>query len=99
MASSYWQNLYEDSLCAIWWQDFGDRSVKAMTNGTWLQGIEHGWVRRVPQADRPERSGRRFTLSDWLPTAILARGGRVSRDDERLYRDLQAARDAREAGR
>jgi hypothetical protein len=49
-------------------------------------------VERIPRR-------RRFTLSDWLPAAVQARGGRVTRDSERAYSDLQAIRDARESGR
>ncbi|HWU46982.1 MAG TPA: hypothetical protein VN133_09535 [Humibacter sp.] len=68
-----------------------------MTSGTWLQGIEHGWTRRVPRAERVHRGERRFAVSEWLPAAIQARGGTANRDNERLYRDLQAARDARDS--
>ncbi|HEV7811649.1 MAG TPA: hypothetical protein VGO99_01710 [Leifsonia sp.] len=74
-----------------------------MANEIWAQGMEHGWVRRaertgVKVAERiPHR--RRFTLSDWLPAAVQARGGRVTRDSARVYSDLQAIRDARESGR
>lgn len=80
-----------------------DRSVMAMTNETWLQGIEHGWVQSISRTDAPARrrasKRERFRLSEWLPTAIRARGGESTRDGERLYSDLQAARDARESGR
>ena len=38
----------------------------------------------------------RFTLWAWFPREILHRGGSVTRDDERAYRDLQAARDRSE---
>ena len=73
-----------------------------MANGVWLQGMEHGWVARVTRSDVvtpsiPRR--RRFTLSEWMPSAILARGGTVTRESERALGDLQAARDARESGR
>jgi hypothetical protein len=74
-----------------------------MANEIWAQGMDHGWVRR---AERTGVTGvtriprrRRFTLSDWLPAAVQARGGRVTRDSERGYSDLQAIRDARESGR
>jgi hypothetical protein len=43
----------------------------------------------------PRAPRRRFVLADWSPRAILARGGSVGRDDERAYRDLQAAHDIR----
>lgn len=80
-----------------------DRSVMAMTNETWLQGIEHGWARSIHRVDasarKPVSRQARFRLSEWLPAAIRARGGESTRDDERLYSDLQAARDAREGGR
>ncbi|GAB3385868.1 hypothetical protein GCM10027568_03480 [Humibacter soli] len=52
-----------------------------------LQGIEHGWVQK------PERRRRPFALWKWFPREILHRGGSVTRDHERAYRDLQAVRD------
>ncbi|GAA1447401.1 hypothetical protein GCM10009617_31160 [Leifsonia poae] len=61
--------------------------------------MEHGWIARVTRSEQAEPRHRRFTLSDWLPAAIQARGGRVTRDDERAFRDLQGVLDAREAGR
>jgi hypothetical protein len=64
--------------------------------------MEHGWVARVTRSDHAAPSiprRRRFTLSEWLPSAIAARGGTVTRDSERAFGDLQAARDARESGR
>lgn len=64
--------------------------------------MEHGWIARVTRSEQAEPRiprRRRFTLSDWLPAAIQARGGRVTRDDERAFRDLQGVLDAREAGR
>lgn len=73
-----------------------------MANTTWAQGIEHSWVARpVKTRDGeivPPRR-RRFLLSDWLPAAIAARGGRVSRETDRALADLRAAQDARAAGR
>lgn len=73
-----------------------------MANTTWAQGIEHSWVARpVNTRDGeivPPRR-RRFLLSDWLPAAIAARGGRVSRETDRALADLRAAQDARAAGR
>lgn len=73
-----------------------------MANTTWAQGIEHGWVARPAntrggEVAPPRR--RRFVLSDWLPAAIAARGGRVTRDTDRALADLRAAQDARAAGR
>ncbi|WP_431279271.1 hypothetical protein [Leifsonia poae] len=70
-----------------------------MANTTWVQGMEHGWVARAERsgvtiAERMPRR-RRFTLSDWLPSAVQARGGRVTRESERAYSDLQAVQDAR----
>ncbi|ANF33425.1 hypothetical protein A0130_12410 [Leifsonia xyli] len=62
--------------------------------------MDHGWVARPAR-----RSGgraverRRFRLSDWLPAAILARGGSVSRETDRALSDLRAAASARETGR
>ena len=70
-----------------------------MTNGTWLQGIEHGWTAQVSRAPDREPRERRFLLSEWLPSAILARGGRVNRETDRAYADLRAIRDARESSR
>ena len=64
--------------------------------------MEHGWIARTsPSVEAEQRipRRRRFVLSDWLPAAIQARGGRVSREDDRAFRDLQVARDARDAGR
>ncbi|WP_460522850.1 hypothetical protein [Humibacter antri] len=51
-----------------------------------LQGIDHGYV------ERPAH-GAGFALWKWFPWAILQRGGSVTRDDERAYRDLQAVSD------
>ncbi|MGN8025570.1 hypothetical protein [Microbacterium sp. 22242] len=39
---------------------------------------------------------RRFLLWAWFPREILHRGGTVTRDVERAYRDLQAAQDRSE---
>jgi hypothetical protein len=72
-----------------------------MANTTWTPGIEHGWIahpeRTVDGGQVPRR--RRFVLSDWLPAAIAARGGRPSRETERALGDLRAAQDAQESGR
>ena len=54
-----------------------------------LQGINHGYL------EKPARA-REFALWKWFPKAILQHGGSVTRDDERAYRDLQAARDRNE---
>ncbi len=55
------------------------------------QGIEHGFVARPRRAFR-------FPLWRWSLREILHRGGSVTRDDERAYLDLQAARDRSEWG-
>jgi hypothetical protein len=69
-----------------------------MANTTWTPGIEHGWIARpartVNGGEPPRR--RRFVLSDWLPAAIAARGGRPSRETDRALSDLRAAQDARQ---
>lgn len=73
-----------------------------MANTTWAQGIEHGWVARPVRTNGGEAVAprrRRFVLSDWLPAAIAARGGRVTRETDRALSDLRAAQDARSAGR
>ena len=70
-----------------------------MSSGTWIQGIEHGWTGQIRRAEDREPRERRFLLSEWLPSAIQARGGRVDRETDRAYADLQAVRDARESGR
>lgn len=54
-----------------------------------LQGMDHGYV------EKPARASK-FDLWKWFPREILNRGGRVTRDDERAYSDLQAARDRSE---
>lgn len=71
-----------------------------MANTTWTQGIDHGWVARPARTNggRPAAK-RRFVLSDWLPAAILARGGTVTRETDRALSDLRAAQSARESGR
>lgn len=51
-----------------------------------MQGMDHGYVRK-------HRRALEFTLWAWLPRAILGRGGAPNRDDERAYRDIQAACD------
>jgi len=50
-----------------------------------LPGMDHGWVRKSPRA---------FALWRWSPRELDRRGRRVGREDERAYRDLQAAADA-----
>jgi hypothetical protein len=69
-----------------------------MANITWTQGMEHGWVAHpaVTNGGEPVRR-HRFVLSDWLPAAILARGGRVDRETERALSDLRAVQSARES--
>lgn len=58
--------------------------------------MDHGWIahpaRTVDGGQPPRR--RRFVLSDWLPAAIAARGGRPSRETDRALADLRAAQDA-----
>jgi len=62
--------------------------------------MEHGWVRHPARTNGGEPVVRkRFVLSDWLPAAILARGGTVTRETERGLADLRAAQAARETGR
>jgi len=51
--------------------------------------MDHGYV------EKPARASK-FDLWKWFPREILNRGGRVTRDDERAYSDLQAARDRSE---
>jgi hypothetical protein len=73
-----------------------------MAHATWVQGIEHGWVAHPAATDGGEpvpARRRRFVLSDWLPAAVAARGGRVTRETERALGDLRAAQDARTTGR
>ncbi|MFF1571249.1 hypothetical protein ACFVWR_00760 [Leifsonia sp. NPDC058292] len=73
-----------------------------MANNTWAQGIDHGWIARTRSTTTAVESiprRRRFVLSDWLASARQARGESVTRETQRAYGDLQAARDARESGR
>lgn len=73
-----------------------------MANTTWTQGIDHGWIAhpvRIHEGEPIPSRRHRFVLSDWLPAAIAARGGRVTRETERGLADLRAAHDARSAGR
>ncbi|WP_431219780.1 hypothetical protein [Leifsonia xyli] len=70
-----------------------------MANATWTQGMEHGWVGRPARTGDRARTRRRFVLSDWLPAAIRARGGSVTRETDRALSDLRAAQSARETGR
>jgi hypothetical protein len=71
-----------------------------MANTTWTQGIEHSWVARPARTNGGVPvARRRFVLSDWLPAAILARGGTVTRETERALTDLRAVQDARDSGR
>ena len=62
--------------------------------------MDHGWVARPARVSggRPTER-RRFLLSEWLPAAILARGGSVTRETDRALGDLRAAQAARETGR
>lgn len=60
--------------------------------------MEHGWVSHSARTNGGEaRPRRRFLLSEWLPAAILARGGRVDRETDRALGDLRAIQSAREA--
>jgi uncharacterized membrane protein YczE len=54
---------------------------------------------RVPgEPDAPAVVGeRRFVLGDWSPVAIRAGGGRAGRDEERVYAELRAIQEARQA--
>lgn len=52
-------------------------------------------ARSRARAEKPARAPK-FPLWAWFPREILHRGGSVTRDDERAYRDLQAARDRSE---
>lgn len=64
--------------------------------------MEHSWVARPVITNGGEivpPRRRRFVLSDWLPAAIAARGGRVTRETDRALADLRAAHDARSTGR
>lgn len=71
-----------------------------MANTTWTQGIEHSWVSHPARVKngRPV-ARRRFLLSEWLPAAILARGGHIDRETDRALGDLRAAQSAREIDR
>ncbi len=55
-------------------------------------------IRKIADRDRAATPARAqaFPLWAWFPREILHRGGSVTRDDERAYRDLQAARDRSE---
>ncbi|MGO4298605.1 hypothetical protein [Leifsonia sp. RAF41] len=71
-----------------------------MANTTWTQGMEHSWVRHPARTNGGEPvARRRFVLSDWLPAAILARGGHVDRETDRALGDLRAVQAARETSR
>lgn len=71
-----------------------------MANTTWTQGIDHSWVARPARTNGGQPvAKRRFVLSEWLPAAILARGGSVTRETDRGLADLRAAQSARETGR
>lgn len=62
-----------------------------------LQGIDHGYVGRPARVrDGAASPARRLALWKWSPREILHRGGTITRDDERAYRDLQAAFDRAE---
>ncbi len=54
-------------------------------------------TRETRRTASPER--RRNPISEFMSAAIRARGGEANRDTERMFRDLQAAQGAREAGR
>lgn len=68
-----------------------------MTTFNWILGSDHSYVRAVRRERHEGRAW--FRLSLFSRAAVVARGGEFSRDDERAYRDLQAAASAREAGR
>ncbi|MGH1549856.1 hypothetical protein ACRAWB_12050 [Leifsonia poae] len=71
-----------------------------MANTTWTQGMDHGWVARPARVNGGEPvARRRFRMSEWLPAAILARGGTVTRETDRALSDLRGAQAARETGR
>lgn len=62
--------------------------------------MDHSWVARPARTNGGAPAPRRrFRLSEWLPAAILARGGTVSRETDRALSDLRAAQSARETGR
>ncbi|MBW8872221.1 MAG: hypothetical protein JF618_08705 [Leifsonia sp.] len=62
--------------------------------------MEHSWVSHPARVKNGEPvARRRFVLSDWLPAAILARGGQINRETDRALGDLRAAQSARETGR
>jgi len=62
--------------------------------------MEHSFVGRSARTNGGEPvARRRFVLSDWLPAAILARGGHVDRETDRALGDLRAVQAARETGR
>jgi hypothetical protein len=62
--------------------------------------MEHGWVAHPARTNGGQPvAKRRFVLSDWLPAAILARGGSVTRETDRALSDLRAVQSARETGR
>ncbi len=62
--------------------------------------MDHSWVARPARTNGGQPvPRRRFLLSEWLPAAILARGGSVTRETDRALSDLRAAQSARETGR
>lgn len=62
--------------------------------------MDHSWVARPARTSGGQPVARqRFRLSEWLPAAILARGGTVTRESDRALSDLRAAQSARETGR
>lgn len=60
--------------------------------------MEHGWVSRPARQEEAEPARRRFHLSEWLPAALAARGGRPNRETERALADIRAVQYAREQG-
>ncbi|MHA7987071.1 hypothetical protein ACX9R5_14830 [Rathayibacter sp. CAU 1779] len=57
-----------------------------------LQGIDHGYVERPTRPARQET----FSLWKWFSAELEHNGRNASRDSDRGYRDLQAARDRAE---
>jgi hypothetical protein len=74
------------------------RIVDAMTQGTLTLGHGHRMATRKTRHTASEER-RRNPISEFMAAAIRARGGEATRDSERMFRDLQAAQGAREAGR
>ena len=69
-----------------------------MMQETWDLGKSRRWSFRISGV-KPTLERRRFPISELMASAIRARGGETDRDLDRMYRDVQAAQDARESGR